>query len=107
MISGSLCTTSSFEIDILGLLPYEDTPPTIADITDSAETIVMDFDPRDYDSRRSERSGIERDPGSRGSADAPRQRDTEPRDVFVRDLRLPRGTEREVVHDSRDRAYTL
>ena len=67
----------------------------------------MDFDPRDYDSRRSERSGIERDPGSRGSADAPRQRDTEPRDVFVRDLRLPRGTEREVVHDSRDRAYTL
>jgi hypothetical protein len=68
---------------------------------------MIDFDPRDYDSPRTERGGIERDPGSRGSSDAPRERDTEPRDVFVRDLRLPRGHEREIVHDSRDRAYTL
>ena len=68
---------------------------------------MIDFDPRDYDSPRTERGGIERDPGSRGSSDAPRERDTEPRDVFVRDLRLPRGAEREVVHDARDRPYTL
>jgi hypothetical protein len=32
--------------------------------------------------------------------------DFDPRDVFVRDLDLPRGLERELVHD-RDRDYTL
>lgn len=41
----------------------------------------------------------------------PRERDHErgsldPRDVFMRDLDLPRGRERELVHD-RDRAYSL
>jgi hypothetical protein len=35
----------------------------------------------------------------------PRERD--PRDVFVRHVDLPRGREREIVHDARDRAYTL
>ena len=34
-----------------------------------------------------------------------RQRD--PRDVFMRDLNLPRGREREIVYDPRDREYTL
>src|SRR5207244_6317242 len=41
----------------------------------------------------------------------PRDRDhdvggLDPRDVFMRDLDLPRGPERELVHD-RDRDYTL
>jgi hypothetical protein len=31
----------------------------------------------------------------------------DPRDVFMRDLDLPRGREREVVNDGRDRTYTL
>lgn len=34
-------------------------------------------------------------------------RDGDPRDVFTRDLNLPRGRDREIVHDSRDREYTL
>jgi hypothetical protein len=34
-------------------------------------------------------------------------RDPDPRDVFVRHVDLPRGREREIVHDARDRAYTL
>jgi DNA-binding PadR family transcriptional regulator len=49
----------------------------------------MDFDPRDYDSR--DRDG--RDIG-------------DPRDAFMRDLNLPRGADREIVHD-RDKEYTL
>jgi hypothetical protein len=31
----------------------------------------------------------------------------DPRDVFMRDLDLPRGPDREIVHDARDREYTL
>jgi hypothetical protein len=31
----------------------------------------------------------------------------DPRDVFMRDLDLPRGRERETVYDVRERAYTL
>lgn len=34
-------------------------------------------------------------------------RDLDPRDVFIRDLNLPRGREREIVHDPREREYTL
>lgn len=34
-------------------------------------------------------------------------REHDPRDVFVRHVDLPRGRERELVHDARDRAYTL
>ena len=34
-------------------------------------------------------------------------RDRDPRDVFMRDLDLPRGREREIVHDPREREYTL
>jgi hypothetical protein len=37
----------------------------------------------------------------------PRDRDADPRDVFTRGLNLPRGRDREIVHDSRDREYTL
>ena len=49
----------------------------------------MDFDPRDHDSR--DRDG----------------RDThDPRDVFMRDLDLPRGADREIVRD-RDHEYSL
>jgi hypothetical protein len=68
---------------------------------------MIDFDPRDYDSRDANRSGLERSRGSRGSSDTPRDREHDPRDVFMRDLNLPRGPDREVVHDSRGREYTL
>jgi hypothetical protein len=34
-------------------------------------------------------------------------RDLDPRDVFMRDLDLPRGPEREIVYDARERAYAL
>jgi len=34
-------------------------------------------------------------------------RDLDPRDVFMRNLDLPRGREREIVHDPREREYTL
>src|SRR6266852_32711 len=37
----------------------------------------------------------------------PRDRGTDPRDVFTRDLNLPRRHERQIVHDARDREYTL
>ena len=115
---------------------------------------IMDFDPRDYDSRDDDRSALDRHhrgmshsydeldrdghlrlpdtrdrnddardlgrgPGdSRQSNDKhghdlrdeerwpDRDRDHDPRDVFTRDLDLPRGRERAIVHD-RDREYTL
>jgi hypothetical protein len=34
-------------------------------------------------------------------------RDLDPRDVFMRDLDLPPGRDREIVHDPREREYTL
>jgi DNA-binding MarR family transcriptional regulator len=37
----------------------------------------------------------------------PRERDLDPRDAFMQSLNLPRGLEREIVHDPRDREYTL
>lgn len=40
----------------------------------------------------------ERDRDSRG---------LDPRDVFMKDLSLPRGPEREIVHDTRNREHTL
>jgi hypothetical protein len=52
---------------------------------------------RDDDSR-----GLERDRDSRFRNDG-----LDPRDVFMRDLDLPRGPDREIVHDARDREYTL
>lgn len=70
----------------------------------------MDFDPRDfsktreidhpsiYDLSRSEdaREHDEREPGG-----------PDPRDAFVRSVDLPRGLERELVQDSRERLYEL
>ena len=86
-----------------------------------------DDDPRDRDERELERpedAGLHpgRGPSSRDekSEPDPRDRDDErwperdrdprsphPRDVFMRDLNLPRGRERETVHGARDREYTL
>ena len=37
----------------------------------------------------------------------PRDHGTDPREVFTRSLNLPRGRDREVVHDARDREYAL
>jgi len=37
----------------------------------------------------------------------PRDRDADLRDVFTRGLNLPRGRDREIVRDARDREYTL
>lgn len=47
-------------------------------------------------------AGLER---ARDSRD--RDEDSDPRDVFSRHLDLPRGPDREVVHDVRLREYTL
>jgi hypothetical protein len=71
--------------DISGRGPSEDSRPSNSDKDHS--------DPRD-DARWPER---DRDP---------RDRSVDPRDVFTRDLNLPRGHERHLVHD-RDREYTL
>jgi hypothetical protein len=51
-------------------------------------------EPRDRDDER--RSAREHEPGGR-----------DPRDVFMRDLDLPRGRERETVYDARGREYSL
>ena len=59
-----------------------------------------DEDVRDRDDAR--REARDRDPRDREHDVA----GLDPRDVFVRDLDLPRGPEREMVHD-RDRDYTL
>jgi DNA-binding PadR family transcriptional regulator len=61
------------------------------------------YDPRDDDRDRS--SAWDRSLGSRGSASG-RDRDDHSRDVFTRDLDLPRGRDREQVHD-RERVYEI
>jgi hypothetical protein len=84
----------------------------------------MDFDPRDRDSDAREiempwvepdtERGPDRDPYDSRSRDedardrdrGDRERDIDPREVFVRDLELPRGPEREVVLYG-DRRYEL
>jgi hypothetical protein len=55
-------------------------------------------DPR----HRGDQSQVERDRDS-GNGDLGR----DPRNVFMRDLDLPRGPDREIVHDARHREYTL
>ena len=55
-----------------------------------------DTDPRNRDDER----WPERDRDARDRA-------VDRRDVFMRDLHLPRGREREIAHDARDREYTL
>jgi hypothetical protein len=84
-------------------------------------------DPRDHDKRDRDRDDDAREPGRGPSSNRdessdrePRDRDDErwperdrdprdvdPREVFMRDLNLPRGREREFVRDDRDRQYTL
>ena len=59
----------------------------------------MDFDPRSLDdSRDRDIDGRELNQGSRGGLSNPRERERlDPRDVFTRDLELPRGRERKRV----------
>ena len=66
------------------------------------------YDPRDDDSRDREDPWA-RDLSGRGCRDdRNRDRPDDPRDVFVRELDLPRGAERELVRDpERDRTYEL
>src|SRR5512145_2930101 len=61
--------------------------------------VSMDFDPRSIDDTRDrDVYGRELNQGSRGGLSNPRERERlDPRDVFTRDLQLPRGTERERV----------
>ena len=68
----------------------------------------MDFDPRDIDSRDDDRHGHNRDDTrcDERERDDDRERTFDPRDVFTRDMNLPRGLEREIVRH-RDREYTL
>ena len=76
------------------------------------------FDPRDRDDDRREDYGIydrrwnddprDRDEDERERAgDRDRDRDRDPRDAFVEGLDLPRGLEREIVLDERERPYEL
>ena len=52
--------------------------------------------------RHEDSRGLERDRDSRH-----RDGGLDPRDVFMRDLDLPRGPDRQIVHDARNREYTL
>src|SRR5881227_302919 len=77
------------------------------------------FDPRDrdrdpredysiYDSRWNDPRDRDEDERHRErERDRDRDRDHDPRDAFVERLDLPRGLEREIVVDDRDRAYEL
>jgi hypothetical protein len=60
------------------------------------------FDPRDRDDDPRADYGVY-DPRWNDSRD----RDRDPRDAFVEGLDLPRGLEREIVVDDRDRTYEL
>ena len=64
------------------------------------------FDPRDDDGRDRDDGGRELSRGSRGPGDVRDRGSDDPRDVFMRDLDLPRSREREHVLD-RDRDYSL
>ena len=63
-----------------------------------------------YDSRDDDRdrcSAWDRDVGGRGStSDRDRDKERDPRDVFMKDLDLPRGSERRPVRE-RDRVYEI
>src|SRR5438093_5982712 len=63
------------------------------------------YDPREDDRDRC--SAWDRDLGGRGStSDRDRNRERQPRDVFTKDLDLPRGSERRPVR-VRDRVYEI
>jgi hypothetical protein len=69
-----------------------------------------DGDPRDdcgvYDPRWTD-LGDRDDDWRERDRDRDRNRDRDPRDAFVEGLDLPRGLEREIVLDERDRTYEL
>jgi DNA-binding PadR family transcriptional regulator len=68
---------------------------------------MRDIDPRSYHDPRDDAYGRELSQGSRGGISDPRERASlDPRDVFMKDLDLPRGPERERVR-VRDRHVTL
>jgi hypothetical protein len=57
---------------------------------------------------RNDDSGVgRRDRDDPRSAERDDARGLDPRDLFMRDLDLPRGHAREIVHDARDRGYTI
>src|SRR5436309_12962920 len=63
------------------------------------------YDPREDDRDRC--SAWDRDLGGRGgTSDRDRDRERQPRDVFTKDLDLPRGSERRPVRE-RDRVYEI
>lgn len=64
------------------------------------------YDPRDDARNDAGDRGRNLDRGGRGGGDAPDRRDRDPREVFTRDLDLPRGRDRERVRD-RDRVHNL
>lgn len=64
------------------------------------------YDPRDDGPQDARDEGRAVDRGGRGGGDAPDRQDRDPRDVFTRDLNLPRGRDREPVRD-RDRVYDI
>jgi hypothetical protein len=64
------------------------------------------FDPRDYDSRDRHDGSRDLSRGGRAPGDGRERDSNDPRDVFMRDLDLPRSHDREHVYD-RDRHYTL
>jgi len=78
----------------------------------SAPSVEEHHDQRDRDDERDnarERSD-HRDRDDARSPDRerdPRQRGADLRNVFTRSLNLPRGRDGEIVHDARDREYTL
>ncbi len=63
------------------------------------------YDPR-WEGERDREDSRDRDRGSRGSGDSPDPRDLDPRDVFTKDLDLPRGRERRPVRE-RHRVYEI
>jgi hypothetical protein len=70
------------------------------------------FDPRDRDDDPRHGGDIydarwDNDPRDRAEDCRERDRDRDPRDPFVEGLDLPRGLEREIVLDERDRTYEL
>jgi hypothetical protein len=75
------------------------------DLGDAQEPAWADHshDPRDGDGRERDRDDERLRDRDRDSRD----RDVDPRDVFMRHLDLPRGRDREIVHDARHREYTL
>ena len=63
------------------------------------------YDPR-WEGDRDREESRDRDRGSRGSGDSHDPHDRDPRDVFTKDVDLPRGRERRPVRE-RDRVYEI